>query len=145
MTGIVGTIFPGASLVPILIGAAAIAAISATTSAVVTHKLDGISLAHSQTETAKAKAALASYGASVATKAAQADARSLAEQGRLQGRLNDLQNQLAQTQKEANARSARLQALLASGKPGDERPIGPLAGEYYHQLRGQPPSTPAHP
>lgn len=144
MTGILGITLPG-GIAPMLIGGLAIAAVSATGASVLTHKLDGISLAHSQTETANAKAALSAYGASVAASTAKANADAIAEQGRLQSRLNDLQNQLAQTQKAENAKSARLQALLASGKPGDERPIGPLAGEYYRQLRSQPPAISAHP
>lgn len=117
------------------IGGLAIATVSATGAAVVAHKLDGISLAHSQTETANAKAALSAYEAAVAEKTATADAAALAQQDALQGRLNALQAQLAQTAKEANAKSARLQALLDAAQPGEIRAIGPAAGRYYAGLR----------
>lgn len=115
-----------------------LAVASAGTGAYVAHRLDGTVLATSQAQTADAKASLSAYEASVATKSANASAAALAQQTTLQARLNALQSQLAQTQKDANAKSAHLQALLAAAQPGQVRALGPVAGEYYRQLRGSP-------
>jgi hypothetical protein len=140
-----GAILPG-GILPTLIGGAVLLAVGATGGAYVTHKLDGTALAKSQTQTAQAKADLAAYGARVAAASAKASADAQARQDALQASLNTLQAQLAKTQKEADAKSAKLSALLANAKPGDIRPIGPAAASYYDSLRnGSAPDTGPNP
>lgn len=144
MTDILGTLIPG-GIWPMIIGGIAIGAICTAGGVIVEHKIDSVPLAQSQTETANAKAALSAYEAAVAAKIAAADAAALAEKERQQTALNDLQAKLAQTTREANVRSARLQALLDSAKPGEIRAIGPAASRYYDGLRGSsiPAAAPA--
>ena len=133
-------------LSPTLLGALGIALIASLSGGYIAHRLDAGPLATAKAETATLQAKYSAYEASVAANAAKANADALAQQTALQSRANDLQNQLIQTQKAADARSKTLQALLAAAKPGDVREIGPVAGAYYSQLRGsQAPGRTAHP
>lgn len=131
---------------PTLLGAAGIAILASLSGAYIAHQLDAGPLAQAKAETSSIQSLYDGYKQSVATKAAEADAKAISEKSRLDGRVNALQAELAQTQKDADARSKALLAALAKAKPGDLRPIGPIAGQYYSQLRlAAPTSAPNHP
>lgn len=141
MTGILGMVIPG-GIVPMLIGAAALLAVGAAGGAYTAHKLDGTALAQSQAQIAKAQADLSAYEARIAGDAAKANALALQQSDALQARLNQLQSQLAQTQKDAGIKNAKLNALLAAAKPGDVRPLGIVSLAYFDQLRRSAATSP---
>ena len=125
-------------LSPTLIGALAIALLASLGGAWVTHKWDGIALAHSQAETAQAKASEAIYRASVAASIAKADADAIIQQKAASEQINALQAQLQDEQRNADVRTKSLQTLLASAsKPGDTMPLGHIALAYFNCLRQQ--------
>ena len=86
-------------------------------------------------KTQQVTAEYAGYRATVASAAAAATAHAMAEQKRLQDKNNELQGQLAESQRKEDAKSKALQALLSSAKAADMRLVGPSAGAYYERLR----------
>ncbi len=130
-------------LSPTLLGALGIAIIAAAVGGWATHKYDGIALSHAQTQTSQARAALSDYRASVAADAAKANAAALAQKTASDATIQALQAQLRTQQEAADAKSKSLLALLNAAKPGDIRPLGPVALSYYQRLRGNAPTATA--
>lgn len=135
MTGILGLAMP-TTLLPMLIGAGALALISGAGGAYIDHKLMTGKVASAQLATANLNATYRGYEASVAQTIALDDATALSQQNALTARANDLQAQLQDTQRIADARSKTLNAILSSAKPGDTRLLGPSVLSYVAGLRG---------
>ena len=132
------------------LAAAGIAAIlSMGGTAYVTHKLDGVALSDAQKATAQVQSRYDGYKQGVATNAAQADAKALQQKMADDAHANALQAQLLASQKDANAKSDQLKAILNKAAPADLRPIGPIAAQYYSGLRAQSqaghPANPGNP
>jgi hypothetical protein len=132
-----------------LISASVAALLAASAAVYGTHEIDQIALSRAQAATATLQSKYDGYKQDVATKAAQADAKALADKAAQDARTNALQAQLIQAQKDANAKSDQLKAILNKAAPGDLRPIGPVAAQYYGGLRGQAaaghPANPGNP
>lgn len=110
--------------------------VAGATGAFIDHKFMTGAVANAHLETANLQATYTAYKGAVAASAAKATAVALDQQTALQGRVDALQTQLLASQKEADARSKSLNAILANAKPGDVRPIGAAALAYYDRLRG---------
>lgn len=125
-------------LTPTILAALGITIVASLTGAWGMHKFDGIALARSKVETAAVTASYEAYKGRVLADAAKANLDAMNQKTALEARANDLQNQLIETQKAADAKSRSLMALLAAAKPGDIRPLGPIAASYYGSLRPGP-------
>lgn len=101
------------------------------------HTIDGVALAKSQSETAKVNSDYSLYKASVAASAAKADADALAQKQAQDTTANALQDKLIEAQKEANAKSDALKAILDRAAPQDQRQLGPSSLAYLDSLRAQ--------
>lgn len=128
-------LIPGVSQLKLIAIAGGVIA-SGLIGAFIDHKFMTGAVASAHLETANVTADYKAYEASTAANAARATSLALDQQTALQGHVNALQAQLQETQRLADVKSKTLQALLASAKPGDSRPIGPVAGSYYERLRG---------
>jgi len=126
-----------------LISAGVGALLAASAAIYGTHEIDQIALSKAQAQTAAVDAAYSQYKATVAASAAKANSDALADKQAQDARTNDLQAQLLASQKVANAKSDQLKAILNKAAPQDVRPIGPIAGNYYSQLRAS--SQAGHP
>lgn len=135
MTGILGLALPP-WLSPTLIGAVAITIAAGCGGAWIDHKFMMGDVNAAKLETARVQSSYDGYKATVAASAAKATADSLQQTNSLNALIDALQGKLAEQQRVANAKSEELRKLLASAKPGDTRPIGPVASSYYERLRG---------
>jgi Skp family chaperone for outer membrane proteins len=122
---------------PWLIGTISLCLLSAALSGWAVHKLGQVPYSRLEADRAKLDADYSAYRAAVAENSAKASADAFAEQKRLQAAVAALESNLAETKRKDDAKSAALQKLLAGAKPGDMRPVGPVAGAYYDRLRGQ--------
>lgn len=118
---------------------AGVGAILAASAAIYgTHTMDNGALSGAQKATASLQSEYDGYKQSVATQAASDSAKTLQQKQADDARANDLQAKLLASQKVANDKSAKLNAILDKAAPQDVRAIGPVAGNYYSQLRTSP-------
>lgn len=101
------------------------------------HRLDAAPLAQAQRATAEVQSRYDGYKQGVATKAAQADAKALQQKQTDDANANAIQAKLAKSQKDADAKSKQLKAILDRAAPQDIRGLGPSALAYYNGLRAQ--------
>lgn len=135
MTGLFGLTLPAFGT-PMIIGAVALTLAAGSAGAWIDHRLMAANVAEAKLETASVQASYEAYKSVVSANAAKATAIALQQTNSLNQLINSLQGQLAEQQRVANAKSEELRKLLASAKPGDVRPIGPVAAEYYRRLSG---------
>lgn len=132
-----------------LISAGVGALLAASTAIYGTHEIDQIALSKAQAATATLQSKYDAYKQGVAAKAAEADAKALAQKQADDAATNALQEQLLASQKAAAANSQKLKDLLNHAAPQDVRPIGPAAAAYFSGLRGQAaaghPANPGNP
>ena len=132
-----------------LISAGVGALLAASAAIYGTHEIDQIALSKAQAQTAQAISSLKGYEAQVAASAAKADADALKQKQAQDAAANALLAQLLASQKDANAKSDQLKAILNKAAPADLRPIGPIAAQYYSGLRAQSqaghPANPGNP
>ncbi len=133
------------SLYTTLIGGAMLAAASFGGGYWTATKFDSIPYNKLVASNASLQVEYSDYKRDVAVKSAKASSDALAEQNLLRGQNNALQAQLQDDQRKADEKSKHLLALLAAAKPGDIRPLGPVAYAYYSGLRGSLASQTGHP
>lgn len=117
-----------------LVSAGVGAVMAASVASYITAAIYRAPLAEAHTATATVQSQFDAYKAEVAQKAAQATAVALAQRQADDAKANDLQVQLAKSQKDADAKSAKLRAILDKAAPQDVRPLGPTAAAYFDGL-----------
>lgn len=91
-------------------------------------------------KTAQVQNQFDSYKLAVASDIQKAEILAQQQKLQLQTALASAQAALATAQKAEKAKNDQLQAILSAAKPGDTRPLGPVASAYYQRLRGAPAS-----
>lgn len=125
---------------------AGVGAILAASAAIYgTHAIDQTPLSEARTATATLQSKYDGYKQRVATKAAQDSAKALQQKQADDANTNAIQAKLAQSQKDTNAKSDQLKAILDRAAPQDIRPLGPSALAYFSGLRSQSAGNPANP
>lgn len=118
-----------------LISAGVGALLAASAAIYGTHEIDQIALSKAQAQTSQAISSLKGYEAQVAASAAKADADALKQKQAQDAAANALQEKLLQAQKEENAKSDQLKAILNKAAPGEIHPLGEPALAYFAGLR----------
>jgi hypothetical protein len=123
-------------LSPTIMAIIGVVLVSGTLSGVVTHKFDAAAYMRLESDKAKLETEYSNYRAHIDRDTAIANAKAIKEREDSKAKLDALQDQLDENKRKDDAKSAALQKLLASAKPGDIRALGPSASEYYRRLQG---------